>query len=128
MRLVGDGSDGVILEQNEDAARYLLRNLSAIQVANLVTTRKKPRYPAIAMAAHVEGVVVVRVFVSNTGAVEKAFIISGPEMLRASAMDALKEWTFKPFLVETKAVPYETEVTFEFRTFGQGSGTVRSKP
>lgn len=128
VRLVGDGSDGIIFEQNEDAARYLLRNISATQVANLVATRKRPSYPPIAMAAHVGGVVVVRVFVSNTGAVEKAFIISGPEMLRASAVAALKEWTFKPFLAENKAIPFETEVTFEFRTFGNGSGTVRSKP
>lgn len=128
VQLVGDGSDGIILEQNEDATRYLLRNISAAQVANLVATRKQPSYPPIAMAARVGGIVVVRVFVTNTGAVEKAFILSGPEMLRASAMGALKKWTFKPFLVGTKAVPFETEVTFEFRTFGPGSGTVKSKP
>jgi TonB family protein len=116
VRLVRDGTDGIILGQNEDASRYLLRKIS-VEQANLVIPGKQPNDPAIAGALRVEGSVVVRVFVSKTGAVEKAFVISGPEMLRASAMDALNGWTFKPFVVGTQAVPFETEVTFKVRTY-----------
>lgn len=128
VRLVGDGGDGIILEENEDAARYLLRKISGTQAANLVATRKQPSYSPIAGAAHVAGSVVVGVFVSKTGTVEKTFIISGPEMLRASATNAMKEWTFKPLIVGTQAVPYEMEVRFDFRTLGPGSGRGTSTP
>lgn len=128
IRLNGDGSDGIILEQNAEASRYLLKKISTSQAANLVATRKKPQYPAIASAAHVGGSVLVRVFVSETGSVERAFIVSGPEMLRASAMDAIKGWIFNPLMVGTQAARFETDVSFEYKTFGPGSGTVKSKP
>ena len=118
VRLVRDGPDGIILEQNEDASRYLLRKISVEQAAYLITPGKQPKDPTITGTLLVEGSVVVRLFVSKTGAVEKAFVISGPAMLRASAMDMLNGWTFKPFVVGTQAVPFETDVTFKVRTYG----------
>jgi TonB family protein len=126
--LIGDGSDGTILTENEDAARYLLRKLSTSQATELVLTRKQPSYPPIAAAAHVQGPVVLKVFVSGAGTVEKAFVVSGPAMLRGSAIEGAKGWVFKPMMAGTQAVRFFTDVTFDFKTSGPGSSMVTSKP
>jgi TonB family protein len=128
VRLIGDGSDGTILEQNADAARYLLRKLPTSEAAEFVLTRKKPTYPPIATAAHVGGQVVLRVFVSGAGTQEKVFVVSGPEMLRASAVAGMKAWVFKPLTAGTQPVRFETDVTFDFEMSGPGPGTVTSRP
>jgi TonB family protein len=127
--LVGDGSSGAILEQNEDASRYLLRKVPLSQAAALVTTRKDPSYPPIAMAARVQGSVVVNVFVSSSGEVEKAYIVSGPEMLRSSAIAAAQGWVFKPLLAGTKSIRFETQLAFDYKTMGPSSSSrVTAKP
>jgi TonB family protein len=126
--LIGDGSDGTILEQNEDASRYLVRRSPSAQAADSVITRKQAVYPPIAAAAHVQGEVALTVFVSGEGTVEKVFVIRGPEMLRGSAIAAAKEWTFKPLMAGKQAVRFETDVTFDFKTSGPGAGSVTSKP
>jgi TonB family protein len=128
VQLFGDGSNGVILEQNEDAVQYLLRRLSTSQAGELVLTRKPAVYPPIATAAHVQGPVVLRLFVSRAGTLEKAFVVSGPAMLQGSAVDAVKGWTFKPLMAGSQAVRFETDVTFDFKTSGPSSSRVTSNP
>jgi TonB family protein len=92
-------------------------------------TRKQPTYPSIAAAAHVSGSVVVRAVVSSSGVVEKALIVSGPETLRSSSIDAIHGWSFKPLLAGTEPVRFETDVAFDYRTMGpSSSGRVTSNP
>jgi len=119
VKLVGDGTDGVILQQNEDASHYFLWKLPVTQAAQQVLTQKEPSHPP----THVKGWVTLRVFVSETGVPEKVFVVSGPKKLRDSAVDAMKLWTFKPLMVGTQPVRFETDVTFNF-----WSKTVTSEP
>jgi len=129
VQLTGDGTDGIILEQNKDATRYFLRKLTSSQVSDMVLTRKQPTYPPLATAARVSGSVVVRAVVSSSGAVEKALIVSGPEMLRSSSIDAMHGWSFRPLMAGTEPVRFGTDVTFDYRTMGPGSSSrVTSKP
>jgi TonB family protein len=127
--IVGDGSSGSILEQNEDASRYLLRKVPLSQATALVATRKDPRYPPIAIAAHVQGLVLVNVIISSSGEVEKAFIVSGPEMLRSSAITAAQGWVFKPLLAGSKPIRFETQLAFDYKTVGPSSSSrITAKP
>lgn len=117
VQLVGDGTDGFILQQNEDASRYFLWKLPTTQAAQQVLTQKEPSH------THGKGWVTLRVLVSETGLPEKVFVVSGFKKLRDSAVDAMKLWTFKPLMVGTQPVRFETEVTFNFE-----SKTVTSEP
>jgi TonB family protein len=67
---------------------------SAQQPSVAVKEAFAPVYPAIAVAARVEGTVIVRVEIRPDGTVLKAEVISGPEMLRISAIQAAKKWIF----------------------------------
>ena len=73
-----------------------------------------PVYPPIAKAAHVSGKVVLLVELSPDGHVAKATPDTGPGMLRGAAMDAVKSWTFKPFLSHGDKVAVRTKLTIPF--------------
>lgn len=72
------------------------------------------QYPAIAKAAHVEGMVVLQATISTQGTVENLHVISGPPMLQAAAMDAVRTWTYKPYLLNGQPVEVETQVNVIF--------------
>lgn len=61
------------------------------------------------MTAHV-GTVELRAVISEEGKVERLDVVSGPKELQAPALDAVRQWTYKPYLVKGKAVPVETTV------------------
>ena len=126
--LQGDGSQGNILEQNSDASQYFLQRLGPEEVTDLVTDRKMPVYPPIAIAAHVSGLVELQLTVDQDGKPTNVSILSGPEMLRATSVDAAKAWTFKPLKAGNSAIPFQTVVKFSFKTSGPPTGNVTSNP
>ncbi|HEY4009687.1 MAG TPA: energy transducer TonB [Acidobacteriaceae bacterium] len=75
----------------------------------------EPIYPEEARAERVGGTVVLDVFVGPDGAVERAVPISGPEVLRQSATDAVKRWTYKIYLLNGQPTAVETTVVVNFR-------------
>lgn len=58
-----------------------------------------PRYPAIARAARVQGMVVLSATISTTGAIENLRVVSGPPMLIAAAQEAVRTWRYRPYLL-----------------------------
>jgi len=126
--LNGDGSSGRVLEENDDAARYLIVNVSQVDAASLVAKRIQPTYPPIAEAAHMKGDVELRVTLGIDGVVEDVRAISGPEMLKSAAIDGVNRWRFKPLMIGSRAVRFQTTVTVSFTTNGPGSSQVTVKP
>lgn len=88
--------------------------LSSGLAAGMRTGGDMPHYPAIAKAAHVQGTVVLQATISTQGTVENLHVISGPPMLQAAAMDAVKTWTYKPYLLNGQPVEVETQVNVIF--------------
>jgi len=101
------------LDVPQPAAGGPVRVSSGEMMANIVA-RPEPVYPPEAKAAHVQGAVVLDVGVSKTGTVDELAVVSGPEKLQLSAIDAVKQWTFKPYLVNGAPAPVETMVTVNF--------------
>jgi TonB family protein len=87
------------------------RNLQIGELINLV----EPVYPADARQARLEGTVKLHVVVGTNGEVESFHPISGPESLTHAAMMAVREWRYKPTLLNGKAVETQEDVTFVFR-------------
>jgi TonB family protein len=81
-----------------------------------------PVYPEIAKAAHVQGAVVLHALISKTGTVESLQAISGPTMLQGSAMDAVRQWTYSPYLLNGQPMEVETTITVNY-TFGEAAET-----
>jgi protein TonB len=74
----------------------------------------QPPYPPIAKAARASGAVQVQVTISEDGRVMDAAVVSGHPLLRDAALQAAKQWVFKP--TELSGVPVKVQgvLTFNF--------------
>jgi len=97
----------------QSAPKKAVRISGGVMAGQLVT-KVPPAYPADAKAAGVSGMVVLHVIVGKDGTVENLQVISGPEMLQKSAMDAVTQWTYKPYLLNGEPVQVDTTVTVNF--------------
>ncbi len=84
-------------------------------IAPVVTYAAPPDYPAIAIDAHIEGTVLVRVHVNAEGRVEDAEYIDGPEALRAAALAARYDYQFSPAREACAAVDVDVNIPITFR-------------
>jgi protein TonB len=85
----------------------------AVQSASLVT-KVTPDYPGIAKSAHVSGTVTLRAIISKDGSIEKLEYVSGPPLLMASAIRAVKEWKYRPTMLNGQPVEVDTTVQVVF--------------
>jgi protein TonB len=90
---------------------------SGVMAGNLLD-KVTPQYPAIAKAARIQGTVVLQATISKTGSIENLRVVSGPPMLQQSAMDAVRSWRYKPYLLNGDPVEVETTVNVVFNLGG----------
>ena len=83
--------------------------------SGLLLEKVLPVYPALAKAAHKEGVVVLQATISTTGTIENLRVISGDPMLRQAALDAVSHWRYRPYLLNGQPVKVETTVNVIFK-------------
>ena len=76
-----------------------------------------PAYPPIAKAAHVSGAVVLHAVISRAGTIQSLSVVSGPEMLRGSAVAAVQDWRYRPYLLNGEPTEVDTTITVNF-SFG----------
>jgi TonB family protein len=81
----------------------------------LLLQHDAPVYPPIAKAARVQGTVVLLATLSKTGQIKNLRVISGPAMLQQAAMDAVKQWVYKPYLLNGEPVEVQTTVNVNFK-------------
>jgi periplasmic protein TonB len=88
-----------------------------VQAASLVR-QVMPLYPAIAKTAHVSGTVMLHAIISKDGSVESLEYISGPQLLMKSAMDAVRQWRYKPTMLNGEPVEVDTTISVVFTLGG----------
>ena len=84
-----------------------------LQKLQLISS-KPPEYPLVAKQAHVQGVVVVAATIGVDGKVKSASAVSGPPLLQKAAVDAVKQWIYKPTTLNGSPVESETRVDVRF--------------
>jgi protein TonB len=87
-------------------------------MAGQILTKVQPVYPPIAKAAHVSGTVVLHAIISKTGSIENLSAISGPDMLKSAAIDAVRQWRYKPYLLNGEPTEVDTTITVNFNMNG----------
>ena len=93
-------------------------NISGGVAAGLLLQKTQPSYPPIAKAARVSGTVVLQATISKTGTITNLRVISGPEMLRQAALDAVRTWRYRPYLLNNEPVEVDTTVNVIFTLGG----------
>jgi protein TonB len=75
----------------------------------------RPVYPPIAQAAGIQGTVVMEAIISKAGRIESLHTVSGPEMLRKAAMDAVAVARYRPYLLSGEPTDVQTTITVVFK-------------
>jgi periplasmic protein TonB len=76
--------------------------------------RVEPEYPAQAKNRNVQGPVVLDVQVLSNGTVGTIGIVSGDSILTESAVHAVRQWRYQPYLVNGRPVEGQTRITINF--------------
>ena len=93
---------------------------AVVRLAQGVTERNlirkvKPKYPSQAKGEHVQGAVVLQVRIDENGDVERLTAVSGDPLLVPAAVDAVKQWKYKPFFYQGQPIAVETPITVKFK-------------
>ena len=96
----------------------------------MLVNRVAPIYPPLARQARIQGTVVLDVVITKTGEVSKLQLISGHPMLAPAAIDAVKQWRYRPYEKDGVPVDVETTVQVNFRLAGNPpvQGVVGDQP
>ena len=84
----------------------------------LLIHRVQPMYPPLARQARIQGTVVLQAEISKDGTIENLRLISGHPMLAPSAIEAVKQWRYKPYFLNGEPVAVETQITVNFTLAG----------
>jgi TonB family protein len=85
--------------------------------------KQKADYPMNAAREGLQGQVLVRVFISETGDVEDVEVLRGDPILAEAAVNAAKKWKYKPFIRGGKRIKVNTKISFDFTFSGNVTDT-----
>ena len=80
--------------------------------------RVQPDYPALAKQMRVQGPVALAAVISKDGAIERLHALAGHPMLIPSAMNAVKQWRYRPYILNGDPIEVDTEITVIFSLGG----------
>lgn len=91
--------------------------VSSISEGNL-TRKVQPAYPPLARSARIQGMVVLQAVISKEGTIENLKVLTGPPMLVDAAVDAVRQWRYRPYVLNHEPVEVETQITVNFSLAG----------
>jgi periplasmic protein TonB len=94
--------------------RQIVRVGGAVKQPEAIST-PPPVYPPVALAAKIDGVVVIDAVIDEQGNIVRARAVGGPSLLVGAALAAVAQWKYRPTYLDGQAVEIETEVEVHFR-------------
>jgi TonB family protein len=96
------------------AARPMRVRVSQGVTQAMIVSKVAPTYPPDARAARIQGSVVMAVVIGKDGNVQEVSLVSGDPMLAPAAIDAVKQWKYRPYLLNGTPVEVDTQITVNF--------------
>jgi protein TonB len=88
--------------------------ISAGVAEGMLIRRTAPVYPKFAQETHVGGTVVLKATITETGTIANVHVVSGPTILVGAAVDAVKTWRYRPYLLNNQPIQVETTIDVIF--------------
>jgi protein TonB len=111
------GGDGAALPPPKVAPPARIKQGGEVTAASIIT-QTRPAYPALARQARIQGTVVLHAIIDKDGKVAQMEIISGHPLLVQSALDAVKQWRYKPTQLNGDPVEVDTTIQVTFMMGG----------
>jgi len=77
-----------------------------------------PTYPPLARNVRIQGQVVLQAVISKQGIIENLRLLSGHPMLVPAAIEAVRQWRYRPYVLNNEPVEVETLITVNFSLAG----------
>jgi TonB family protein len=81
----------------------------------LLIKRVQPQYPQAALAVHAQGTVQIEATVNKQGSVVNPKVLSGDPVLARAALEAVRQWRYKPYYLDGQPVEIQTQITINFK-------------
>jgi periplasmic protein TonB len=91
--------------------------ISHMDEGNLVH-KVLPAYPPLARTARIQGQVVLQALISRQGVIENLTVLSGHPLLAPAAKEAVRQWRYRPYVLNNEPVEVETQITVNFSLAG----------
>jgi len=78
----------------------------------------KPTYPPLARSARIEGSVILEALINKAGTIQNLHATSGHPMLIPAALDAVRQWQYRPYILNGEPIEVETQITVNFTLQG----------
>jgi protein TonB len=78
----------------------------------------RPQYPPLARQARIQGSVVLQAVIGKDGTIQNLRVVSGHPMLTSAALEAVKQWRYKPYFLNGEPVEVDTQITVNFTLSG----------
>jgi protein TonB len=85
----------------------------------MLVKKVEPIYPHIAAVAGISGTVKLHAIIGRDGSVEDLNVVAGHPLLADAALDAVRQWHYKPYVLNGRPIEVETFITVVFRKPGQ---------
>jgi len=111
------GSLSNLLSNTNDTSKPVLQTVNVSQGVSqgLLIKKVQPIYPPTAIRMHFEGSVQLLATIGKTGNITGVKVLSGETILAQAAMDAVKQWKYKPYYLNGDPVEIQTQVTVFFK-------------
>jgi protein TonB len=80
----------------------------------LLIRRVEPVYPPLARSTRTQGPVLLTALISKEGRVEELQVVSGHPFLAKAALDAVRQWRYRPYLLNGQPVEVQAQITVNF--------------
>lgn len=102
---------------DQSAAKPVLERMKVSQgvAQGLIVKRVSPEYPRNALLMHIEGSVELAATISKDGEIKDVKILKGDTQLSRAALQAVKQWKYKPYLLNGEPVEIQTQITVDFK-------------
>jgi protein TonB len=108
---------GLISSASSSLPRPTLATLKVSQGVSqgLLIKRVQPKYPQAALAVHTQGAVQIEATINKEGNVINPKVLSGDPVLARAALEAVRQWRYKPYYLDGDPVEIETQITINFK-------------
>jgi protein TonB len=114
---VGRPTDAIVPTPNEKPnlqAKHTVKVSEGLQQAQLIS-RIQPRYPPLALQMRKEGTVLLHAIISRDGRITELEVVSGSPWFVQAALEAVRQWRYRPTYLGSEPVEVETSITLVFR-------------
>jgi protein TonB len=108
---------GLIASASPSVPRPALATVKLSQGVSqgLLIKRVQPKYPSAALAIHAEGAVQIEATITKDGNVTQLKVLHGEPVLASAALDAVRQWRYKPYYLDGEPVEVQTQITVNYK-------------